>query len=201
MIFIPLYVFCTSPETSAAPTPETSQSQENLQDSVKFGQVTTCSRCLLEAEKKEYINGSPSDPKSEDYATTEGPPMPHLVIQTTSVSSDTGKGTERQPEKEDEAVVQSTLKGATKSSRETAVSVSMLKPAEWCLTQELRESKQDSASVLQDRFNHNCQSGKLKEMDHKVPIGKRFHCCRHELSVVAIDLADVVVVVVVLLLD
>lgn len=165
-----------------------------MQDSVKFGQVTTCSRCLLKAEKKEYINGSTNDLKSEDYATTEGLPMPHLVIETTSVSSDTGKVTERQPEKEDEAVVQSTLKEATKKSRETAVSVSMLRPAEWCLTQELRESKQDSTSVLQDRSNHKCQSGKLKEMDQKVPIGKRFHCCRHELSVVVIDLAAVVVV-------
>lgn len=66
----------------------------------------------------------------------------------------------RQPEKEDEAIVQSTLKGISKIPRETARSVSMQGPAECRLTQELREKKQDFTRVQHDR----CQSGKLKKM-------------------------------------
>ena len=115
-------------------------------------------------EIKEDIDGSPSDPKSEDYATTEGPPVAHHVIETTSVRADTaGKFTERQPDKEDEAVVQSTLKEASKISLETTLSVSMLSPSDCCLTQELRESKQNSTSVQRGRFNQKCQSGRLKK--------------------------------------
>lgn len=135
-----------------------------MENAAKCGQVTI----LKKTENKEDINASPSDSKSEDYATTEGRPVAHHVIETTCVMSDTVKFTERQPEKEDEVVVQYTVKEA--SSRESAMSVSMLSPAECWLTQELRESKRDSTRVQHDRSNQNFQSGKLKEMHHGVSI-------------------------------
>ena len=131
-------------------------------DAAKCGQVAI----LKKAGNKEDINGSPSDSESKDFATTKGPPVPHHVIEATT---DTLKFTERQPEKEDEAVravVQYTVKDASKSSRESAMSVSMLSPAECCLTQELPESKQDSTSVEHDRSNQKFQSGKLKKCIH-----------------------------------
>ena len=147
---------------------ETSRPQENLKGAAKCGQDAV----LKKVEDKEDINGSPSDSKSEDYATTEGPPVAHHVIKTSSVRSDTVKFTERQPEKEGETVVQYTVKEANKSSGESAMSVSMLSPAECCLPRELRESKQDSTSVQHDRSNEKFQSGKLKEMHHEVSIEK-----------------------------
>ena len=139
-----------------------------MEDPAKCEQVAI----LKKAEKKGDINGSPSDPKSEDYAITEGPPVVHQVIETTSVRSDTGKLTERQQEKEDEAVAQSTVKEASTVSREKALSVSMVSSADCCLTQEPRENKQDSTVDQRDRSNQKCQSGKLKEMYHEVPVDK-----------------------------
>lgn len=160
--------FCpyTSTAKFASPTSETSRPQENLEDAAKWGQVAI----LKKAENKEDINGSPSDSKSKNYAATEGRPVAHHVIETTCVMSDTVKFTERQPEKEDEAVVQYTVKEPSNSSRESAMSVSMLSPAECWLTQELRESKRDSTRVQHDRSDQNFQSGKLKEMHHEVSI-------------------------------
>ena len=137
-----------------------------MEDAAKCGQVTI----LKKAENKEDINASPSDSKSEDYATTEGRPEAHHVIETTCVMPDTVKFTERQPEKEDEAVVQYTVKEVSKSSRESAMGVSMLSPGECCLTQELRESKQDSTRVKHERSRQKFQSGKLKEMHREVSI-------------------------------
>ena len=160
--------FClyTSTATLASPTviSETSRPQGNLEDAAKCGQVAI----LKKAEDKEDIKGSPSDSMSEDYSTTEGLPVAHHVIEPSTVRSDTVIFTKRQPEKEDEAVVQYTVKKASKSSRESVMSVSMLSPDECCLTRELRESKQNSTSVQHNRSNQKFQSGKLKEIHYEV---------------------------------
>lgn len=127
---------------------------------------------MKNVQKKEDINGSPFNlaPASlENENSAQTNPVSHLVIETTSRRSDTAT-TMQQPEKEDETVVQSTLKETSKIPRETAMSVSMLSPAEWRVTQELQENNQDFTGVQHDRSSQKCQSGKLKKMRHEVTI-------------------------------
>ena len=123
---------------------------------------------MKNVQKKEDINGSPfnlapTSLKNEDSAQAKESPVSHQIIESTSVRSDAGKFTIRQAEKEDDAVVQSTLKGISKIPHSTAMGVSMQGPAECRLTQELRENKQDFTGVQHDRSNQKCQSGKLKK--------------------------------------
>lgn len=139
-----------STETLDAPTPETSRQHQ----------------------KKEDFNGSPfnqalGSPENEDTPQAKGPLISHQVIETTSERSHTAIGL-RQPEQEDQIVVQSTLKETSKISRETASSVSMLTPAGGRHTQELGENQQDRTGFQQDRSNQNCQSGKFNK---KAPRG------------------------------
>lgn len=99
-----------STETLDAPTPETSRQHQ----------------------KKEDFNGSPfnqalGSPENEDTAQAKGPLISHQVIETTSERSDTAIGL-RQPEQEDQIVVQSTLKETSKIPRETASSSSWRPP-------------------------------------------------------------------------
>lgn len=112
--------------------------------------------------KEEDISDSPcaatpANTKGGHNAPAERSPISDQVIETTSRRLDTDKFTMRQPEKEEEAAVQSI-------PRETAMNVSVLSPVESRLTQELLRNKQDSTSVQNDRSNQKCQSGKFKEM-------------------------------------
>ena len=107
---------------------------------------------------------NPADLKSGDNAPTERPPLiSDQVNETTSRKSDTDKFTMRQPEKEEQAAVQSI-------PCETAKNVSVLRPVESHLTEEPLENKQDSTSVQNHRSSQKCQSGKFKDMCHMRPI-------------------------------
>lgn len=117
--------------------------------------------------KEEDINDSafdvnPVDLKSGDNAPTERPPISDQVNETTSRMSDTDKFTMRQPEKEEQAAVQSI-------PCETAKNFSVLRSVESHLTGEPLENKRDS-SVQNDRSNPKCQTGKFKDMCHMRPI-------------------------------
>ena len=129
-----------------------------MQASVKSGGVKT----LKNAQRKQGINGSPFNLApvgldNEGSRQRKGPPISHQVIETTSEKSDIVI-TLRQPEKEDETVVQSTL------PRETAMSVSTLTPGGCPPTQELGENQQDLTVVQRDTSNQKCQSGKLNKI-------------------------------------
>lgn len=150
---------CTSTETLDFPPPQTpDRPHDNVQASVKSGGVKT----LKNVQKKQGINGSPFNLspvglENEGSRQRKGPPISYQVIETTSEKSDIVI-TLRQPEKEDETVVQSTL------PRETAMSVSTLTPGECPLTQELGENQQDLTVVQHDSSNQKCQSGKLNKI-------------------------------------
>jgi len=147
---------CTSTETLDFPPPETpDRPQDNVQASVGV-------KTLKNMQKKQGINSSPFNLApvgldNEGSRQRKGPPISHQVIETTSEKSDTVI-TLRQPEKEDETVVQSTL------PRETAMSVSTLTPGGCPLTQELGENQQDLTAVQHDTSNQKCQSGKLNKI-------------------------------------
>lgn len=132
------------------PPPETpDRPQDNVQASVGV-------KTLNNVQKKQGINGSPFNLApvgldNEGSRQRKGPPISHQVIETTSEKSDTVI-TLRQPEKEDETFVQSTL------SRETAMSVG------WPLTQELGENQQNLTVVQRDTSNQKFQSGKLNKI-------------------------------------
>ena len=132
------------------PPPETpDRPQDNVQDSVGV-------KTLNNVQKKQGINGSPFNLApvgldNEGSRQRKGPPISHQVIETSSEKSDTVI-TLRQPEKEDETFVQSTL------SRETAMSVG------WPLTQELGENQQNLTVVQRDTSNQKFQSGKLNKI-------------------------------------
>lgn len=128
-------------------------------------------------QKEKDINDSPFDltpanPKNEDSAPTEGPPISDQVVETTSRRSHTGKFTMPQQKKEDGAVVQSTFTETSKIPLKTAMCVSTLSPVECRLTQELQENKQDVTGIQHARSNQKYQPGKLKEMRDIGPIDK-----------------------------
>ena len=140
-----------STETLDAPTPETSRQHQK-----KVGSPFNQALASLE---------------NEDTAQAKGPPISHQVIETTSERSDIAIAL-RQPEKEDETAVQSTIEEISKIPRETASSVSMLTPPGDRHTQELGENQQDLTGFQHDRSNQKCQSGKFnKKKRHEVPIG------------------------------
>lgn len=118
---------------------------------------------------EEDINGSPFDftranLESCDNVPTERPPISDQVNETIGGMSDTNKFTMRQPEKEEQAAVQSI-------PCETAKNVSVLRSVESHLTEEpLENDKQDFTSVQNDRSNQKCQTGKFKDMCHMRPI-------------------------------
>ena len=105
--------------------------------------------------KDSAFDVTPADLKSGDNALTERPPISDQINETTSTKLDSDKFTMRQPEKEEQAAVQSI-------PCETATNVSDL-------TREPLENKKDFTSVQNDRSNQRCQSGKFKEMCHTRP--------------------------------
>ena len=134
-----------STETLDPPTPETSRQHQ----------------------KKEDVIGSPfnralASLENEDTAQAKGTPISHQVNETTSERSDTAIAL-RQPEKEDETAVQSSIEEISKIPRETASSVAMLTPPGDRHTQELGENQQDLTGFQHDRSNQKRQSGKFNE--------------------------------------
>ena len=125
------------------------ESQENITN-VDFANE-------LKEEDGSPFDVTPADLKGGDKAPRERSQISDQVNETTSRSLDTEKFAIRQPEKEEQAAVQS-------SPCETAKNVSVPRPVESHLTQEPLESKKGSTSFQNDKSNQECPTGKFKEM-------------------------------------
>ena len=131
-----------STETLDAPTPETSRQRQK-----KVGSPFNQALASLE---------------NEDTAQAKGTPISHQASETNSERSDTAIAL-RQPEKEGETGVQSSIEEISKIPRETASSVAMLTPPGDRHTQQLGKNQQDLTGFQHDRSNQKRQSGKFNK--------------------------------------